>query len=311
MQVSLVSLGTGGPSNFGQRSERGGVETRPAGADQDALVHRALDLGINLFDSAAAYRASEALLGQALADVPRDRYILATKCTPFLREEDDSVVSPDAIVRQCEQSLRRLQTDVIDVYQFHGVIPARYREVVERLYPTMQRLREQGKVRFIGITERFFSDPAHDMLRMAVPDGLWDTVMVKYGILNQVAAQDVLPLCQQHKVGVLNMAAVRVKLTRPAELQVLIADWTARGLLPAGALPADDPLGWLVQGSTDSVISAGYTFAAAHPAISTVLTGTASPRHLEANVAAILGEPLPAAHMQRLQELFGHLVEPV
>jgi aryl-alcohol dehydrogenase-like predicted oxidoreductase len=268
-------------------------------------------LGINFFDSAAAYGESEMLLGQALADVARDRYVLATKCTPFLREADGTVAGADEIVRQCEQSLRRLQTDVIDVYQFHGVIPARYREVVERLYPTMQRLREQGKVRFIGITERFFGDPTHALLRMAVPEGLWDTIMIKYGILNQVAAQDVLRLCQQHTVGVLNMAAVRVKLTRPAELQALIADWTARGLLPAGALPADDPLGWLVQGGTDSVISAGYKFAAAHPAISTVLTGTASPRHLEANVAAILGAPLPAAHMRRLQALFGHIVEPV
>lgn len=302
LQVSLVSLGTGGPSQFGQR-------TGLSFAEQQALVRRALDLGINLFDTAAAYRESEALLGRALAGVPRDRYVLATKCTPFQREPDGAVVAAAEIERQCEQSLRNLQTDVIDIYQFHGVVPARYHEVVERLYPVMLRLREQGKIRFIGITELFFSDPAHEMLRMAVPSGLWDTVMLKYGILNQVAAQEVLPRCQEQQIGVLNMASVRVKLTRPEELQALIRDWVSRGLVPAGALPEQDPLGWLVQGPVDSVISAGYKFAAAHPAISTVLTGTASIAHLEANVAAILGEPLPDAHLRRLQELFGHIVE--
>jgi L-galactose dehydrogenase len=302
LQVSLVSLGTGGPSQFGQR-------TGLSFAEQQALVRRALDLGINLFDTAAAYRESEALLGRALAGVPRDRYILATKCTPFQREQEHVVVAPEAIERQCEQSLRNLRTDVIDIYQFHGVIPPRYHEVVERLYPVMLRLREQGKIRFLGITELFFSDPAHEMLRMAVLSGLWDTVMLKYGILNQVAAQEVLPRCQEQNVGVLNMASVRVKLTRLEELQALIRDWVSRGLLPSDALPEQDPLGWLVQGPVDSVISAGYKFAAAHPAISTVLTGTASIAHLESNVAAILGEPLPGAHLRRLQELFGHIVE--
>ncbi len=302
LQVSVVSLGTGGPSQFGQR-------TGLSFAEQQALVHRALDLGINLFDTAAAYRESEVLLGRALAGVPRDRYILATKCTPFQREPDGVVVAAAEIERQCEQSLRNLQTDVIDIYQFHGVVPSRYHEVVERLYPVMLRLREQGKIRFIGITELFFSDPAHEMLHMAVPSGLWDTVMLKYGILNQVAAQEVLPRCQEQNIGVLNMASVRVKLTRPEELQALIRDWVSRGLVPPGALPEEDPLGWLVQGPVDSVISAGYKFAAAHPAISTVLTGTARLTHLESNVAAILGEPLPEAHLRRLQELFGHIVE--
>lgn len=302
LRVSLLSLGTGGPSNFGQRTGLGFEEQR-------RLVHAALDLGINFFDTAAAYRDSEELLGRALAGVPRDRYLLATKCSPFLREEDGAVIEAEEVVRQCERSLRRLRTEVIDVYQLHGVVPWRYAQVVEKLYPALERLRAEGKVRFLGLSELFFSDPAHEMLRVAVPSGLWDSVMLKYGILNQAAAREVLPLCQQHQVGVLNMAPVRVKLTRPDELRALLDEWTERGLLPPGALPGEDPLGWLVQGSTDSVISAGYKFAAAHPAITTVLTGTSSIEHLKANVAAVLGEPLPAEHMRRLQHLFGDLAE--
>lgn len=302
LRVSLVSLGTGGPSNFGQR-------TGLSSADQHALIHDAIDLGINFFDTASAYRESEELLGRALAGVPRDRYFLATKCSAFNRGEDGAIVASEEIVRQCERSLRHLKTDAIDVYQVHGVVPSRYDEVVDRLYPTLQRLRDEGKIRFIGISELFFSDPAHEMLRRAVPEGLWDCVMLKYGLLNQAAAREVLPLCQQHNVGVLNMAPVRVKLTRPDELKALIADWTARGLISEAALPADDPLGWLAEGTTGSAIGAGYKFAAAHPGISTVLTGTANLEHLKANVDAILGDPLPPAHVRRLEELFGHLEE--
>jgi aryl-alcohol dehydrogenase-like predicted oxidoreductase len=302
LQVSLVGLGTGGPSNFGQRT---GLDYE----GQYRLVHRALDLGINFFDTASAYRESEALLGRTLADVPRNRYIVATKCSTHQRGEDGPLVSAEAIVSQCEESLRRLQIDAIDVYQLHGVVPQRYDETVEKLYPALQRLQSEGKIRFIGITELFFSDPSHEMLQKAVPQGLWDSVMLKYGVLNQAAERTVLPRTQQYDVGVLNMAAVRVKWSRPQELEALLADWRERRLLPEGALLGEDPMGWLVQGETSSAIAAGYKFAAAHPGVSTVLTGTANIEHLEANTAAILGEPLPEAHIQRLRALFGHIIE--
>jgi L-galactose dehydrogenase len=302
LSVSLVSLGTGGPSQFGQRSGA----TAP---EQRALVRQALEMGINFFDTSTQYGNSEELLGRALEGVPRESYILATKCAPFDRAYEAAVLPPGEIERQFEQSLRRLNTEVIDLYQVHGVTPDRYAEIVERIYPTLQRQQQAGKVRFIGLTELFFSDPSHEMLKVAVPSGLWDSVMLKYGILNQAAAKDVLPLCEQHDVGVLNMAPVRVKLTRPAELRELLDEWTARGLLPEGALPGDDPLGWLIEGSTESAIAAGYKFAAEPPAITTVLTGTSNQAHLAANAAAILGEPLPAEHTRRLKQLFGHLAE--
>jgi aryl-alcohol dehydrogenase-like predicted oxidoreductase len=87
LQVSLVSLGTGGPSNFGQRT---GLDLQ----GQKALIREALDLGINFFDTAAAYRDSEKLLGQALQDVPRDKYILATKASILGRGENEGGAHP-------------------------------------------------------------------------------------------------------------------------------------------------------------------------------------------------------------------------
>ncbi|MDP6779911.1 MAG: aldo/keto reductase, partial [Candidatus Latescibacteria bacterium] len=70
-------------------------------------------------------------------------------------------------------------------------------------------------------------------------------------------------------------------------------------------------LGWLVKGHVESLPSAGYKYAAAHPAIGTVLTGTANVDHLEENVKAILGPPLPDADMARLRSIFGDVWEPL
>jgi len=304
LEVSLVSYGSGGPSKLGQ-------STGLTAAEQDALVRRCLDLRINFIDSAAGYGDSEEILGRALEGIPRDSYIMATKFPP--RKGDELKEEPAELLASVERSLSRLRMDYIDVMQFHGVRPEHYEAVVERFYPTMKELQEQGKIRFIGISEQFFADPAHRSMTLALqrhPE-LWDTVMLKYGILNQYAAKEALPLAEKHNVGVLNMASVRVKLTRPDELQELIAEWKQRGAIPPDSLPDQDPLGWVVRGDVDSVVSAGYKFAADHPAVSTVITGTSRIENLERNVAALEQPVLPAEDKERLVELFGELAEGV
>jgi aryl-alcohol dehydrogenase-like predicted oxidoreductase len=273
------------------------------------LVWRALELGINFIDTAAGYGESEAILGRALQGMPHEACWVATKFSPM--EGDQVKTDPGELRRSLDRSLERLGREAVDLFQLHGVIPSAYREVVERFYPEMQRAREAGKFRFLGITERFFADPAHEMLPMALADDLFDTIMLKYGILNQAAAREVLPMAAERNVGVLNMASVRVKLSDPAQLEALIADWKAAGKIPADALAARDPLGFLVHGDVDSVVSAGYRFAAAPETISTILTGTANHAHLEQNVAALLGKPLDEPDVTRLRRLFGELVEAV
>jgi L-galactose dehydrogenase len=300
-RVSLVSLGTGGPSRLGQGS---GV---PEAAAQQ-VVRRALELGINFIDTAAGYGESEAILGRALRGMPHEACWLATKFSPM--EGDRVKADPAELHRSLDLSLQRLGREAVDLFQLHGVIPGAYREVVDRFYPELQRAREAGKIRFLGITERFFADPAHEMLPMALEDDLFDTIMVKYGILNQAAARQVLPMAAERSVGVLNMASVRVKLTDPTQLEALIAGWKAAGRIPAGALPEYDPLGFLVHGEVDSVVSAGYRFAAEPLAVSTVLMGTANIQHLECNVAALLGPPLSEPDAARLRAVFGDLMEP-
>ncbi len=301
LKVSLLGVGTGGPSNFGQRS---GVPE----ADIHRLVQRALEVGVNIFDTAAGYRDSEAILGRALQGVPRDRYYLATKFTP---ERDDEVVTPADVVESVERSLTRLQTDFVEVLQFHGVRPQRYHAVMERLLPAVLKLRDQGKCRWIGITEQYGEDGAHEMLQMALADNHFATAMVGYNMLNQSADNLVYPQCLEHNVGVFIMFAVRRVLATTDRLEQTIADLQKRGLVAPNALPDRQPLDWLIRGNVDSVPSAAYKFTAMHPAVSSVLSGTANLTHFEHNLRALEEPTLPEADHARLQKLFGHIVESI
>ena len=102
-----------------------------------------------------------------------------------------------------------------------------------------------------------------------------------------------------------------MKLARQEELKELVEDWTVRGMIAKGALPGDDPLGWLLDENTESLTSAAYKFAAAHPAVSSVLSGTANLEHLKQNIDAMHGPSLPAEHMQRQRDVFGGVLEGV
>ena len=301
LNVSLASFGTGGPSQFGQHK---GLEQR----QQTTLVRRCLDLGVNLFDTHEGYGESERILGEALRGVPRDSYHLVTK---WSYHSGDGARDEAAFAESMERSLDRLETEYVDVMMIHGILASEYESVVERFVPVLERMRDQGKVRFRGFSTRYIADPAQEIVPYALrsdPD-LWDVVMLKYGILNQIMAKDAMPLAVENGVGVLNMASVRIKLPIPALLEELIAEWKDKGYIAPDSIPAQDPLGWLVYDDVDSVVSAAYKFAADHPAVSSVITGTSNPEHLESNIAALEEPRLQDGDSTRLRLLFGDIAE--
>jgi L-galactose dehydrogenase len=307
LQVSVIGLGTGGPSRFGQGS---GVSE----ADAARTLRRALDLGVNLIDTAANYRGSEDRLGRSLQGVPRDSYVMCTKFSPSRGGEgggatsgsgDDPLKPEGELLASLDASLQRLGLDHVDVLQLHGVTPDLYEASRDRFVPELKRAQAQGKCRFLGITETFGSrDDKHTMLPKACADGLFDTAMVGYNMLTPLPEQTALAAAQQHDVGVLVMCAVRRAIANPEKLRELIAELKANGEIPADSLPDSDPLDWLVHDGVESVAAAAYKFAADQPAVSCVLTGTATMEHLEENVRAILGPPLPAADRRRLIKTF-------
>lgn len=298
LRVSVAGLGCGGPSRLGMRNDSQSANRAVA------LVEQALDLGINFLDTAQSY-GTEPIVGRAIAGIPRERLVISTKKTLPAKVDSDPAAE---VMRGLEQSLGHLGTDYIDVYHLHGVEPEDYDFAKNRLMPVMHRLKEQGKIRFIGVTEGFVQDPSHTVLQQGLQEDLWDVVMVGFNLLNPSARRSVFPVAQSRGVGVLNMFAVRRALSQPERLRELCAELIAKGVVGKDALGADDPLGFLTQETDAATLpEAAYRFCRHEPGVDVVLFGTGNPEHLRENVAAILKPPLPDAALKRLDALFGRL----
>jgi L-galactose dehydrogenase len=298
LKVSVAGLGCGGPSRLGLR------DNAAAEAGAVSLVRQAIDLGINFLDTAQSY-GTEPVVGKAIAGLARDQLIISTKKT--LPPADYSNPA-EQVIEGLEQSLRAIGTDYIDIYHLHGVEPKDYVFAKEKLIPAMRRLRDQGKIRFIGVTEGFVTDTSHQMLQESLREDMWDVVMVGFNLLNPSARKTVFPLAAAKKVGVLNMFAVRRALSQSDRLKSLCGELIHKGMIPLGSIDADDPLGFLLeQGLAATIPEAAYRFCRHEPGVGVVLTGTGNPAHLKANIQAILKPPLPRPALERLEKIFGEL----
>jgi aryl-alcohol dehydrogenase-like predicted oxidoreductase len=297
LRVSVMGLGGGGHSQLGRR-------TGASEAQSIAIVQRALAMGVNFIDTAEAY-GTEDLIGKSLRGVNRSEVVLSTKKSIT---RDGRLISGEELAQGLEASLRRLQTDYVDVYHLHGVQAGQYDHAVNALLPAMLKLRDEGKLRFTGITEAFATDTGHAMMSRAVRDNVWDVVMVGFNILNQSARDRVLAETQRNNIGVLCMFAVRDALSRPEKLQQTLLELAKQGLIDRDTIDPENPLGFLTQlEGVDSLPDAAYRFCRAEPGIHVVLSGTGNVAHLEQNVASILRPPLPDDIRQRLIELFARV----
>ena len=298
LQVSVAGLGCGGPSRLGLQKD-----AESAGSAV-ALVRRAIDLGINFIDTAQVY-GTEPIVGKAIAGIPRDTLVISTKKT--LPSSDHP--NPENEVKQgLEQSLKLLGTDYIDVYHLHGVEPKDYDFARNRLMPAMFQLREQGKIRFIGVTEGFVPDPSHQMLRQSLKEDLWDVVMVGFNLLNPSARKTVFPLTAEKRIGVLDMFAVRRALSQPERLKGIVSDLLDHRAVRRNAVNPDDPLDFVLrEGGAATLPEAAYRFCRHQAGVDVVLTGTGNPAHLKSNIESILQPPLPEAVLWKLEDIFGRI----
>jgi L-galactose dehydrogenase len=297
LRVSVMGLGGGGHSRLGLGYGAGEENA-------EAVVREALDLGVNIIDTAESY-GTEPAVGRATEGCRRADLVLCTKKTPT---REGAVIGLADLRRGLEESLRRLRTDYVDVYQLHGVSPDLYEHARDTLVPCLMKLREEGKVRFLGITEGFGADPRHRMLSRAVNDDCWDVVMVGFNILNQSARRRVLETTRSKGIGVLNMFAVRRAFSRPERLKEIVADLAKRSVVDAGSVDAHDPVGFLVgEGHAGSVTEAAYRFCRWEPGLDVVLCGTGSVEHLRANARSLCMPDLPAQDRARLEAMFARV----
>jgi len=296
LTVSVAGVGTGGPSRVGLSG--GGSEENAA-----LVVRSALEQGVNFIDTAEAYRTEE-VVRRAIEGEPRESVIISTKISP--REDMDEA----AVVRAVDERLRLLGTDYLDVCHFHAVTHADYDRLVERAYPGLVRAREAGKVRYLGITERFNADPGHAMLSRALDGDLWDVFMVGFNVLNQSARERVLARAAAKGIGVLVMFAVRLALSRRKRLVEVVRELIERGEIDVDLLSRmggspDDPLGWVVRESdAGTLVEAAYRLVRHESGVHVTLSGTGSLEHLRENLASLQKPPLDPHVVEKLERLF-------
>ena len=298
LKVSVAGLGCGGFSRLGLGAGK-------SEAEAVALVRQALDLGVNLLDTAAVY-GTESVVGEAIKSVPRESVVIATKAW-IPRSEGQSAA--DRAVASLDNSLRQLGTDYVDIFQLHGVSPRGYDRALDIIAPALLKEREKGKLKYLGVTETGSSDGEHNMVQRAVEDGVWDVVMVAFHMMHQNARTKVFPQTMANRVGTLLMFAVRNIFSKPARLATALRELTASRQLPRWLADAPNPLGFLIhEGGANTITEAAYRFVRHEPGVDVVLFGTGDPDHLRTNIDSLLAPPLPLADRQTLTKLFGHLV---
>jgi aryl-alcohol dehydrogenase-like predicted oxidoreductase len=296
LTVSVAGLGCGGHSRLG-------LGTGHDEAHAVRVVQHALSLGINFIDTARAY-GTEAAVGKAVGGRRHD-VVLSTKASAG---RGGQLITAAELRESLELSLARLRTDYVDVFNLHGVTLDQYPHCVEVLLPELQRQRELGKVRFLGITERFVADTGHAMLATALPDDHFDVVMVGFNLLNPSARDRVFPLTQARGVATQIMFAVRRALARPEVAHRVVRQLVESAEVNGEGLDLDDPLGFVTADpDVGDVVEAAYRFCRHEPGVDVVLTGTGSTDHLTSNVRSILAPPLPESVGTRLAALFGRV----
>ena len=300
LSVSAACLGTGGHSRLGQAYGR-------TTSESVAIVRAAMELGVNFIDTAAGYQ-TEQIVGQAIKEHSRESLVLSTKNhivkagAPFTGRD---FITAKEYQQRVEESLKRLGTDYVDILHLHGICPHQYEYCASEMVPALRALQDQGKIRYTAISERFYVDPHHETLRLAVEDNHFDVMMVAVNFLNQSALREVIPVAKKKDVGIQAIYAVRGKLANIQSAREAIAEAVANGEVDA-ALLDPEPLGFLIgDGVARTLTEACYRFDRHAPGVDTVLTGTGNIEHLRANIAALEMPALPDVVLARLHDLFG------
>ena len=303
IETSAVGLGTWAiGSGWGDQNDKHSV----------AAIHRALDLGCRFLDTAQVYGEgrSERLIAQVFKD-RGERLPVATKVPPqdYVWETEPGTpmrakFPAQYLIERCEWSLRNLATDCLDVYQLH-TWSAEWTDEIE-WYETMLNLREQGKIRAIGVS---VLDTQPDSANGVIVAGRVDTVQLVYNIFDQRPRTQVFPLAAQHGAGIL----ARVPLASGA----LSGQWTSQTRFPRDdwraavftGVELERTLGYVdalrfLEEQGHSLAEMAIRFAFSDPAVSAAIPGARNPQQAEALMNAWRAGPLPADALTRLDELW-------
>jgi len=290
--MKINQLGTSdmwlSPIGFGAWAVGGGNWAHSWGPQDDnasiAAIHRALDLGVNWIDTAAVYGLghSEEIVGRAVKE-SHFKPFLFTKCGLVWNEQGEISRTTTQIRRECEDSLRRLQVEAIDLYQIHWPVDG---EDMLLAWETMAALQKEGKARYIGLSN-FPIDEMHRLLDVARITSL----QPPYSMINRSAEAEILPFCKDHAIGVINYSPQHSGLLTGAMTKERVANlapddfrrkaknyqepYLSRNLAIADFLKEIGAR----HGVSAGVVAIAWTLA--NPAISAAIVGGRSPEQVE------------------------------
>ena len=264
---------------FGAMEIRGAPRGRDVtSAQADAILNAVLDSGINYIDTSIDYGLSEGFIGQFISN-RRDEYILASKCGCMISGptvpsgSQPHVYTKENIVAGIEQSLRRMNTEYLDVVQFHGS-PSRETLDEHGAIDTLLELKQQGKIRHIGMSGTLPNLPGQ------IDMGVFDVLQIPYSALER-----------QHEDLITKAAGVGIGN--------VIRGGVAKGEPGQSGVPQPDPWKTFEQAGLSELIDDGDSptdfllrFTLSHPGMHTTIVGTLNPDHLAQNVAAASKGPL-------------------
>ncbi|MFT6108377.1 MAG: L-galactose dehydrogenase [Planctomycetota bacterium] len=282
--LSLSTLSFGGAplgDLFGELDEAAAIDA----------VHAAIDGGINYFDTAPLYGfgLAEERLGRALKG-RRDEVIVATKCCRDGFTEFD--FSGARVTASVEESLKRLGTDRIDVLQIHDVEFGTVKDVLESALPAAHRLKEAGKVRFVGITGL----PVRYLRSLAEVAEL-DTLL-SWGhcnLLEDEMEEELVPIAKERGIGLINASPVLQGLLTEREPP----EWHRS---PKPVIDMAPRVAALCREAGVDVAAVAVAYAVRRPAITTTIVGMRSRAEVEANIAA-LDLQIPDGLLARIETL--------
>ena len=313
LELSVLGFGCGAV---------GGLMVRGAEADQERTVARALEAGVNYFDTAVQYGngRSESNLGRILAKLKPKDIVIGTKVR--LPSADFARIDA-AIAASLEGSLRRLQRDSVDIFHLHNTIKRAgggeslsLRQVLEDVVPSFEKLRQQGKIRFLGLT----AVGETEALQQVIDAQAFGSAQVVYNMLNPSAAaplpahypaQDYGRLFAQTERAGTGVIAIRVlaggALSGSAERHPIASpppEPIGSAAHYEGDLMRAQRLAPLVaEGHAASLTEAATRFVLSHKAVGTILVGMATPAQFDSALAAVEKGPLPPAALARIAEL--------
>ncbi|OKL38561.1 aldo/keto reductase [Pontibacter flavimaris] len=256
------------------------------------LLHQALDKGITYFDTADLYDKgkNEETVGRAFKGM-RDKVIIGTKVGNQWRPDGsgwDWNPSKTYILQAVEQSLKRLQTDYIDLYQLHG---GTIDDPIDETIEAFEQLKQQGKIRHYGI-----SSIRPNVIQEYVRRSNIASVMLQYSLLDRRAEEKVLELLQQNNIGVLARGSLAQGLLagKPAKSYL---NYTLEEVQQAAKAVTE------VAGASRKASETAVRFTLHHPAVTSAVMGIRTKQQLEEALHAASAEPLDQAEVRQLEEV--------